>query len=200
MKKIIVTVTLIMGYLSSVYAQAPYIKGEIGAVGLGSYAGTSAGFRFGVERKGWDASFGYDRIMGNLDSDKVEANGLTIHAVGIELYNTLISIRNASFRVGTGVGYGIVELEGRDKAENDVYFTPGAEVRYILSDNFMVGVHVKGFFMRTHTHRTDYGSHIETLMADGVPSGQVEVLDEYPKSESLNLSSGQVGLSLTYRF
>ncbi len=99
-------------------------------------------------------------------------------------------------RFGLGAGLAVTELEGRDKADNEHYGTMHVEVRHSLNDNFHFGVYVKGVMLRVHTHRTDYGSHIEKLS-----NGQdVEVIDEFNRPESINLNSAIFGVSAVWKF
>ena len=196
MKKALAVIGLVLATTVSSWAVMPYTKLEGGLVGLGAISGGEVGVRVGAVHWAWDFSLGYSRLMGNLDSDKVEANGATVHLVGVEVYRSLWHGKGLSVGIGGGIGYAAVDLDGRDKAESDKYETLGASAQYSLSQNLSMELNVKGLWLNVDTHRTDYGSHTETLS-----SGQtVEVSDEYPKSNSLNLNSGRVGLALVYKF
>lgn len=203
MKKMLMVVALfVVGSMSSwAGAAAPYAKIEGGLVGLGGFRGEEAGFSFGTEHKLFDFSFNYARMEGNLDEPKIQSNGATIHRIGGTI-GRILPIGNGmtSVRVGLGAGMAVTELDGRDKADNEPYGTVGIEYRQIVTENFRFGFYVKGMALRVHTHRTDYGSHDETLFKDGVASGSVEVVDEFPRPESIGLNSAIVGVQLLWRY
>lgn len=203
MKKALMVLGLfVVGCMADwVCAAAPYAKIEAGLFGGGGFRGEEAGFSFGTERKMMDFSFNYARMEGNLDEPKIQSNGATVHRVGGTIGKILpIGDGLSSLRVALGAGMAISELDGRDKADNEPYGTLGIEYRQIVTENFRFGFYVKGMALRVHTHRTDYGSHEETLYKDGVASGSVEVVDEFPRPESISLNSAIVGVQAVWRY
>ena len=215
MNKLIIAGTMLIFAAGSVKAAAymPYVRGaaeaielkpygeiEAGAIGLGALQGTSIGYRVGLIYGAWDGSAGYSRDMGNLNSPKVEANGATVNTLSVELYRTIAKNKYIELSFGGGIGYSIIDLDGRDKADPDVSYEVGAAAKYKLSKNWEFNLSIKSLFLRTHVRRIDHASHTEMVFSGGSPIGEVEIDDQIPRAESLNLNSGKALLALIYRF
>lgn len=191
----------IMLWSSVVSAASPYFKAESGVIGLGVLSGNSQGFRIGFENEIADFQIGYTRDEGNLDSDRVLANEATISSVVGEINKKVSLSDKLSLLAGIGAGFSSVNINKTDKADTGLMTTAGIEARYLISKNIYVGLNLKGQFLYVNTTRTDYSSHLESILSDGVPNGDyVEVLDSNATSNGLNLNSGKALITFVWQF
>lgn len=186
---------------SLVYAASPYFKAESGIIGLGVLQGNSQGFRIGFDNKDYDFQVGYTMDEGDLDSSRVLANEAVVSSVVGEINKKLSLSDKLSLLAGVGAGFSSVNLNKTDKADAGLLTTAGVEARYAINKNIYVGLNVKGQFLYVNTTRTDYSSHLEPILSNGVPNGDyVEVLDANATSNGLNLNSGKALITLVWQF
>lgn len=191
----------VMLFSSLAHSANSYIKSESGAIGLGVIKGHSQGFRIGIENDDYDFQFGYSRDEGDLDSKRVLANEAVVSSVIGEVSKKIALPYSFSVLAGIGAGFSSVNLNKNDKAESGILTTAGIETRYTINRNLYVGLSLKGQILTVNTTRTDYSSRVVEIQKDGVPTGDyAEVLETYPTSNRLDLSSGKALISLVWKF
>ena len=197
MKKALLLVASLMVGCSPSFAASPYFE-AIGGWTRGGLTGGQAGFRGGFVRDSWDYSLEYVRAYGEIGSDKVLYQDAVLHTIGAEIARVYAVplLYGVNAKLGAGIGLTIPNLEGPENADNDVSFSLGGSLNYDISKNWTIGTSIKGRFFNTITRRTTYSSHEETL-SNGIVA---EVLDVTHTTESLNLNSVLIGISLGYNF
>lgn len=181
MKKLILTALLLGSVAPLCHAHDAYIEAQ------GGFISNSYGIRGGKVGDHWDASFGY------LKSERYDVD---LHTIGAEGY-FVTPFKAVLARIGGGVGFTIPNFpDGGEKGDNDVSWTVGAGAEYKIGENWAVLGMLKGFFFKTDTHVTTYGSHAEVL-SNGMP---VEVIDVYHQDAPRQFNSLMIGLSIRYYF
>ena len=177
-----------------VMASQPYVQGSLGGV-FGSIEGGSAGFRVGAVKYALDASVGYDRISGNLYSDKVQSDSIDLHVLSAEVYR-IFKVSALDFKLGGGIAFMSPQMSSIEKADDDAGFIAGGSVDYKISRNVSLGLKVRGNFFNTDVHRTDFLIEKETLSA----GQEVETVTPVYKTDSVNLNNISSIFSLTLWF
>lgn len=173
-------------------------------VGFGVAGGKTASPMFqmkAVKSNGkHEISFGYFNIYG-AEADGMKSAGADLPTIALEFYKTWQLPRSeGSLAFGGGVGYTMPNLASgvHETADNDLSWTVGTNLVRHLSRRCDLEYSVKGFFFRTDSHLTTYGSHLETFQINGVDAGQVEVLDEAHQDNSINFNSVLFNVSLRW--
>lgn len=183
MKKLISLALIIgaMGGLSVCHAHDAYIEAQ------GGFISNSYGVRWGRMGEHLDTSIGYL---------KSEVHDVDLHTMGAEWY-FVTPFKAVLARIGGGVGFTIPNFpNGGEKGDNGVSWTVGAGAEYKLGESWSILGMMKGFFFKTDTQVTTYGSHAEVLS-----TGQgIEVIDVYHQDAPRQFNTLMIGLAIRYYF
>lgn len=175
-----------------------------GEVGFGVAGGKIASPMFQMKAVkasgGHEVSFGFFNIYG-AQADGMKSASADLPTIALEFYKVWNLPRNeGSLSYGGGVGYTMPNLAGgvSETADNDFSWTAGVNLVRHLSSRYDVEYSVKGFFFRTDSHLTTYGSHLESFQINGVDAGQVEVSDEMHENNSINFNSVLFNIALRW--
>lgn len=176
-----------------------------GEVGLGVAGGKVAAPTFQMKAIKSTAkhefSLGYFNVYG-AEADGMRSDGADLPTVALEVYRVWkLPNGDGSLSYGGGIGYTMPNLAGgvNEQADNDLSWTAGANLVRPLSKRYDISFGVKGFFFKTDSHLTTYGSHMEPIYVNGAESGQAEVLDEFHQDNTLNFNSVLFSVSLRWK-
>lgn len=203
MKKVMLFVmAMFVSAAAHAYSQpiSGYVEGESGILASNGSQAPIYGVRGGIGGLRGEYSVGYWAARG-MRSDNLISDGLDLHVFSAEYYRVVFMGDSFRIKLGGGAGYAIPNLDSgaSETADNGNSWTAGGTLEYAFSPGLSLGLGLKGFWFTTDTHITTYGSHIETLTINGVPSGQVEVLDEVHYNNHVNFNSILATVSLRWK-
>lgn len=187
--------------LRPIFKPQPFFEAQTGIIASNGSQAPTYGVRGGILFLRSEVSLGYWGASG-MESAQLVSRGLDIHTISLEFYRRFALSKNTVGKLGGGVGFTIPNLDGgvSETADNDHSWAFGGGVDYALSPSVSLGAAVKGFFFTTDTHLTVYGSHMEEILSNGVPTGQsVEVLDVTHVNNRIDFNSLLAQISIRWK-
>ena len=184
MKKLVMLLALLLGSLSQAKA-SNFAEVQMGYLNHGVRGGHSFNLL--------DVSAGY---LNTVNDNSKLSSDVSVHTLDLSVGRNF-KLGKITAGVSGGVGYSIPNVDsGSDKADNGHSWLLGGSVDYPLIDDLAIGLGVTSLFFVTDTHRTNYGSHTETLSN----VQDVEVTDTYHSDDSTKLNQVVYRIALKYRF
>ena len=203
MKMKLLAMTILV--IATIWSAEKHIKAESlkslnfeaqgGILASESSQASAYGVRLGATRGFWDFSAGYWGVSGGKYG--LKSGDLDLHTINLEIARIWPIAGGLKANLSGSIGYTIPNLGSgaSETADNGHSWLVGAGIEKVLTPGLSLGASVKGFFFRTDTHLTTYGSHVETLS-----NGQdVEVVDVSPQDNSVNFENLLVMISLKWR-
>lgn len=193
--------SLVLAVSGALYAKpVPFFEAETGLLMSNGGQAPIYGVRGGFANDHQELSLGYWSAVGLPVSD-LASGGLSLHTFDVEGYGLADITKRTTLKWGGGLGWTIPNLNdgASETADNDLSLILGGGAVHKINPNMDFVFTLKGFFFRTDTHLTTYGSHFETLYNNGVPVGGVEVLDEHHSNNVVSLNSAKLSLALHWR-